>query len=158
MEKTILSLNADGYFVHFAFLVAIGLALGIIVYVISKHPGTRREQFRNFSAIPLPISLILGLAVAIPIIIYAYISSWSYFYSIGTTNGTIIIGYHFPKRTVFIDITNQIEITDTIHIGKSGPKYRLKIATPDGSQYFSQLISKDRAEAATLHLNNIMKR
>lgn len=157
MENNIISINPNGYFVYYAVLVTIATTLGIIVYVLLRNPNARRMQFRNMAPVSKLKSLFAALIVAIPIIVYAHIDSWSYFYTVSRNKAAIIINYYFPSRTIHVQITDKLKIVTENYFRKGGMKYRIKIIEADQNLYSSQLMDISQAEANSANLKKAIK-
>jgi hypothetical protein len=154
MDTLILEISPEGYLAHFIFFSLITIILAILVYLLLTSRRFRRHQYKTLGTLQKTLSLGIVLPLAGLALYHFYDDDWNYFFTLEKNSNTIEIGYYYPKRVVTLNSLDQITISTTSHIKKSGLMFRFVIKTVNGKEYKSQLISKYNLENITNNINN----
>ncbi len=161
MDSTIFSINPLENYFYFVFLVTLALILGISLYRFMRNPHLRRiKPITVFDFDEPPISnrcsIVVGIAIALPLIINAYIDNWQHFYSINQESGQLYVHYLFPNRIIKISNIGGIQITTQYEV-RRGASYRIKIVDSDRHEYSSQVMEASEMDENLAKLNDAIK-
>lgn len=85
-------------YVFFAFMTAIGVVLGGVIFAVVAFPWARRPRYRNFGAMPRT-GIVCGAGTALFMACVAWNSAFCEFYRIEIDDAGIRFHYHMPGRT-----------------------------------------------------------
>lgn len=157
MIDIIFSIDPAKNYFYFFFLVATALFFEIFLYLAMRKPHLRRIRPKTFLDVyELPISnrcsVIAGLVIAAPLIVYAYVDNWQHFYCISQDEEQLYVHYLFPKRTTKISDINGLQITTQYEV-RRGASYRIKIGDADRREYTSQVMERSDVDTNLVKLN-----
>jgi len=155
MNATLLAIDPAGHTVLFAFLVALAAGLGTGVWWLLRRPAARRPQFQGFGSASRGVAWAAALAVALPIVAYAYAQSWRHFYGLELADGRLEARFYFPARTVRIGAVDRVRVSTQSAFRRGGTMYRLVLRAPDGRRFTSPLMNRSEMEAALNHLERV---
>jgi hypothetical protein len=153
-DLVLLSISPDGYFVYFSLFAGICLLLSVVIYLLLGSGRFRRSHYSGLGSVSKRKASIVAAVFFLVSLVYFYMDSWSYFYTLKVEESSVEVGYVFPERYSRIPFSDISSLQASSHIRKGGTKYRLVIQTTDGEEYASQLLRKDELERVESALND----
>jgi hypothetical protein len=147
---------------YFLFIASIALFVGFVIYLFMRKPKLRRIRpitfLDDFDEAPISkrCSIVAGLAVALPLIIYAYFDSWQHFYSVSQESDQLYLRYYFPNRKIRLTDASRLQITSQYEV-RRGASYRIKIADTERNEYTSQVMVGRELDVNLASLKNALK-
>jgi hypothetical protein len=117
-------------------LVAVGLILGLMVYVLLVYPRSRRAQFRDGKAVPRWIAAPAGAVLFLAIAAGAHRSLCAGFFALAIAGDRLEISYRFPDRSVTVPRDQVAAVREQLTLEK-GDRRCLLIETTGGDLHES---------------------
>jgi len=133
--QTIVSISTKGGMSFFYLLVAVGVALGIVVWRVMRYPSARREAYRTTEGFSQGVSILGGAVVTSVLIFAAFLiarPSKKGFFRVDANPSTVRL--FFQKGHVDVP-RNQIQDIDRVRLGRRA--FRLRISLSSGRQFRS---------------------
>ena len=143
--------NPNSAHVFFALYGGIGLVVGGIVFGLCACPGMRREQFRQWGAMPR-LGMVLGCVVAGSVLAIAWNTVYRNFYGIRVDGEEIRLDYIMPARTVVIPFADVVALEKQWTLSK-GANYHIALETRQG-RYVSVGMNRQDFDTAWAEVSN----
>lgn len=146
--------NSLGALLFLGLMVTIGLALGIVVFVVVAFPWTRRPRFRNFDAMPRT-GVVCGLGVALFIGYIAWNTASGDFHRIEIREDNVRLHYLTPGRSCEIPLALIAGVRRDETMAK-WDRWRILLETNQGILSSTNL-SRNQMEAVWKTLGDFVK-
>jgi len=128
--------DAFSYGIWLWSMVLVGLLLGLAVYALLVHPGTRRPEFRHRKAASRWIAVPAGASAWFAIAAAAYWSNCAGFFALKVAGDRLELSYSFPARTVALSRDGVTAVRERLTLEK-GDRRCLVIETAGGDLHES---------------------
>lgn len=135
-------------------MIAIGLLLGAVIFIVVAFPWARRPRFRNFDAMPRT-GLLCGLGVALFIAYIAWSTASGDFYRIEIREGVVRLYYFSPGQPSQIPLEAISGVRCDITMAK-WDRWRILLET-EGGVYSSVNVTRPQMDAAWSRLGDFVK-
>jgi hypothetical protein len=142
--------------IFFCFVIAIAIALGTVIFILCRYPGSRRGKFREAGATSLWLAIVVGLIPTLGISAYAWNACWLRFHTITLTPNEIRLSYDCPSRQVVLNHQTLVGVRSKLTMNK-GRSWLLVLTASDGNDYESSLLTARMSDQLYESVQNWMR-